>query len=260
MTLREIFANQETDPVPVAVRIGDLVHGLRITGADPATGALADSLEAQSEQALTNLRSAIEAAGGSLDNVAQVSFFFKAFQGSTMREVINPLWEKLFTDPDRRPTYKFMPATGLPEGQLVHLEFWAVLGESRRSIQIPGVAHTNPIPFGVRMGRYLFSSRCLPADPATGKNPEGLERQLECSLGNASTLLEHAGLAWADVTQGRAFLTDNANLPAIEAAWRAKFVDSAPAPLAPVLYGIGGNAHVYIEFIAVDRAAEEARP
>jgi 2-iminobutanoate/2-iminopropanoate deaminase len=196
------------------------------------------------------LRASRTAAGGSTDNIAQVSFFFATFSASIMREVVNPLWEKMFTDANERPTYKFMPAPNLPAGREVHCEFWAVLGEKRRSIQIPGVSHTNPIPFGVRMGRYLFSSRCLPADPATGRNPEGMERQLECSLGNASTLLDLAGMKWPDVSGGRAFVSNLDYVPAVTAAWNARFDGSKPAPLRPVLYGAGGNAHVYVEFIA----------
>jgi 2-iminobutanoate/2-iminopropanoate deaminase len=254
MTIQEIFANQETDPVPIGIKVDDLVHGLRITGADPATGKLPESLEAQSEQALANLQRAVEAAGGSLDNVAQVSFFFKNFAGSIMRDVINPLWVKLFTDENSRPTYKFMPAPDLPDNQLVHLEFWAVLGQKRTSIQIPNVAHTNPIPFGVRIGRYLFSSRCLPMDPETGSNAEGLENQLACSLGNASTLIDMARLSWSDVTQGRVFLTDLNNLPIVAERWQEKFGHAPAAPLQPVLYGVGGNAHVYVEFMAVAKA------
>lgn len=254
MTLQEIFVNQETDPIPVGIKVDDLIHGLRITGADPTTGKLPESLEAQSAQALANLQRAVEAAGGSLDNVAQVSFFFKNFAGSVMRDVINPLWVKLFRDENSRPTYKFMPAPELPDNQLVHLEFWAVLGQKRTSIQIPKVAHTNPIPFGVRIGRYLFSSRCLPMDPETGANAEGLEKQLACSLGNASTLIEVAGLSWSDVTQGRAFLSSMDSLPIVTEAWQAKFGRGHAAPLLPVLYGVGGNAHVYVEFIAAAKA------
>ncbi|MPZ48610.1 MAG: hypothetical protein GEU75_04730 [Dehalococcoidia bacterium] len=248
--MQEIFANQAHDPIPVAVKLGDLIHGARVTGADPATSELPDTLEAQSANALQNMKAAVEAAGASLDNVGQVSFFFKNFSGAVMRDVINPLWVEMFTDEDSRPTYKFMPAPELPGDQQVHVEFWAVPGQKRNSIQIPNVAHTNPIPFGVKMGRYLFSSRCLPMDPATGKNPEGLDPQLSCSLGNASTLLDMAGMSWGDVTQGRAFLTDMANLPKIESAWKAK----TSAPLAPVVYGVGGNAQVYVEFIAAGKA------
>ena len=254
MTIQEIFTNQAHDPIPVALKVDDLVHGLRINGADPSTGDLPESVEAQTEQALRNVKSAVEAAGGSIDNIAQVSFFFKNFAGSIMREVVNPLWEKMFTDPDGRPTYKFMPAPELPGNELVHLEFFAVPGQKRNSIQIPNVAHTNPIPFGVKMGRYLFSSRCLPMDPATGKNPEGLESQLSCSINNASTLLDMAGMKWTDVSNGRAFVSDMANLPAVQKAWQDKFSGGKAAPLAPVLYGVGGNALVYVEFIAAQKA------
>lgn len=255
MQVQEIFLNQDQEPIPVGVRVDDLVHGLRITGSDPATGQLPEDLSAQVEFAFENLRQAVEAAGGSADSVAQVSFFFRDFQGSVMREIVNPLWVKMFPDEGDRPTYKFMGAPGLPREHLVQLEFWAVPGQRRRSIQIPGVAHTNPIPFGVRIGRYLFSSRCLPMDPATGQNAEGLEAQLECSLGNATTLIDMGGLTWPDVTQGRAFLTDLAHLPVVRERWNAKFGEASPAPLEAVRYGGVGSAQVYFEVMAVAQGA-----
>jgi enamine deaminase RidA (YjgF/YER057c/UK114 family) len=91
-------------------------------------------------------------------------------------------------------------------------------------------------------------------DPATGKNPEGLEAQLSCSINNASTLLDMAGMKWTDVSNGRAFVSDMANLPAVQKAWQDKFGGGKAAPLAPVLYGVGGNALVYVEFIAAQKA------
>jgi hypothetical protein len=108
------------------------------------------------------MKRAVEAAGAATDNIAQVSFFFKNFSGGVMRDVINPLWVAMFTDENARPTYKFMPAPELPGDQQVHVEFWAVPGQKRNSIQIPNVAHTNPIPFGVKMGRYLFPPAACP--------------------------------------------------------------------------------------------------
>jgi 2-iminobutanoate/2-iminopropanoate deaminase len=252
--MQEIFGNQEHDPIPVGLKFDDLVHGTRVTGVDPQTGELPEGQQAQTANAMQNLKRAVESAGGSLDNVAQVSFFFKEFQQGTMREVVNPLWTEMFTDENARPTYKFMPAPELPAGQEVHVEFWAVLGQKRTSIQIPNVAHTNPIPFGVKMGRYLFSSRCLPMDPATSKNAEGPEAQLSCSLGNATTLLNMAGLSWSDVTQGRAFMGDLGFFPTMEQAWKAKFGGSGAPPLHPVRYGNGPTAPVYVEFIAAAKA------
>ena len=37
----------------------------------------------------------------------------------------------------------------------------------------------------------------------------------------------------------------------VKGAWDANFKGGTPAPLRPVRYGVGGNAHVYVEFIAV---------
>ena len=159
-TLSELFLGD--DAIPVGVRIDDVIHGLRIRGTDPAQG-------------LDNLEHVVEAAHASLDNVAQVSFFVK--DPAQLRE-INPAWLKMFPNADDRPTYKFMTAADLPSERPVHLEFFAVANQRRKLLHIPNVAHTNPIPMGVRIGNYVFSSRVLPYDPQTGQplnNPEALK-------------------------------------------------------------------------------------
>jgi len=145
--MRELFL--ESDPIPVGLQVGDLIHGLRLAAADAVS-------------AMRSMRAIVAGAGASLDNVAQVSFFLR--ERADMPS-INPAWLATFPDDQDRPTYKFMTAD-LPGDARVHVEFWAVAGQRRRMLHIPNVAHTNPIPMRIRIGPYVFSSRVLPYDPA----------------------------------------------------------------------------------------------
>ena len=245
--INEVYADQSVNAVPVAVTAGALVRGSRISGADPASGALPGTIEAQLANCHANLRQAIENAGGTLDNVAHVSMYFADFARD--REAMNPPWVAAFPKEDDRPTYKFM-TTPLPDGQLVSMDFWGVLDARRELLAIDGVAHTNPIPLGVLMGGYLFSSRMLPFDPATGKAAEGPEAQVRFLFGNSRALLNEAGMDWANVFQARTFLADLAFVDLVRPLWEQAFPDAATRPaLNPVRYG-AGVLQVMIEFVA----------
>lgn len=244
-----VFGNQDVDPIPLGTLAGDLLHGVRISGRDPQTGKLGDGIQAQLKSAYANMRLCMENAGGSIDNIAHVSMYWSDF--ATDRGEMNPPWVEFFPNDDDRPTYKFMPAN-LPEGERVAFEFFAVLGARRKLLAVNGVAHTNPIPLGVRIGRYLFSSRMLPYDPSTGAAADGAEKQAGFLFANTEALLKQGGMGWSNVFQGRAFLADPTHGALIDPRWEAAFPDAAKRPkLERVRYG-GGALQVMLEVIAAE--------
>ncbi|MBT3552398.1 MAG: RidA family protein [Rhodospirillaceae bacterium] len=245
-TISEIFANPETDPIPSGIRMGDLVQGLRIDGKDPASGDIPDSLEAQIAGAFENMRRAITNAGGGLGNIAQVSIFFE--DGPTGMTLLNAAWEEAFPDADDRPTYKFI-TTPLVGGRQVQFEFFGVLNASRQVIELPVVAHTNPIPMGVRIGDYLFTSRVLPFSPETGKPGEDAASQADFVFHNVGATLEAGGMGWDAVRQGRLFLSDMGGLPSLRERWSSQFGGEA-RPLHPIHYAVAPSLLVMLEVIA----------
>jgi 2-iminobutanoate/2-iminopropanoate deaminase len=221
MSIREVFLGE--DPIPVGIRVGDLVHLVRLTN-------------------FQELSHAVQAAGASLDNVAQVSFFVR--NREDLRD-INPPWLEMFPDENDRPTYKFM----LADEPMV--EAFAVAGQRRRPLHIPNVAHTNPIPMGVRIGDYLFSSRVLPYDPATGQAVEGVDRQAECLFQNVRALLEVGDMQPAHIRQGRLFLSDLSYQAVAERHWQAL---THNAVLDVTRYTLAPSLLVMLEVIAARRA------
>jgi 2-iminobutanoate/2-iminopropanoate deaminase len=246
--VQEVFGSQDVDPIPWGIRVGNVVHGLRISGVERATGKLAADVDGQMQLALHNVRHVVEGAGASLDNVAQVSIFLK--NREDMRAVNGP-WVEMFPDAEDRPTYKFMQAGNLLGDQLVRLEFFALAGERRRVLAVPNVAHTNPIPMGVRIGNMLFSSRVLPYDQSTGRPADGVERQAECLFQNARTLLDVGDVPPSAITQGRLFLVDPTSLPLAERHWHALVGSAAGPVLHAVNYSLAPALKVMLEFIAV---------
>jgi enamine deaminase RidA (YjgF/YER057c/UK114 family) len=244
--LTEIFGNPDIDPIPLGIRVDSLVHASRLTGIDLETGKLGTSIEEQLELVHAAIRHVVETAGGTIDNVAQVSFFLKNFDD---RSLINPPWVAMFPNDQDRPTYKFM-AANLPEGCFVQAEMWAVIEGRRQVIYTPPVAHTNPIPMGVKIGGYLFSSRILPFEPSTNATANGLERQAELVFQNLATFLEVAQMDRADLLQARLFVSDRAHVSTIQEYWDAFFKDSANRPIIrTVLYPQTPAAMVYLEVI-----------
>ena len=245
-TISEIFAHGETDPIPAGIRMGDLVHGASISGEDPASGDIPGSLEAQIANAFGNMQGAITNAGGGLGNIAQVSVFFE--DGRAGMKLLNALWEETFPDADDRPTYKFI-TTPLTGGRLVQFEFFGVLNASRQVINLPVVAHTNPIPMGVRIGDYLFTSRVLPFSPETGKPGEDAAEQADFVFHNVGATLEAGGMGWDAVRQGRLFLSDMGGLPSLRERWSSQFGGEA-RPLHPIHYAVAPSLLVMLEVIA----------
>lgn len=119
----EVQGLAHANPIPTAVRIDNLVFSGGIFGVDPATGQAPATLAAQSERLFANLRLVIEAAGGSLDDIAKLTIWLK---DPSDRAGLNDAWLATFPDPDDRPV-RHTSRADLKEPMLVQAEFTAVL-------------------------------------------------------------------------------------------------------------------------------------
>ena len=114
----------QTNGAPVAlgpysqgIRSGDLVFCSGQLGLDPATGELADGVEAQAERALRNLQSVLDAAGLGFDDVVKTTIFL-ADVGDFA--AVNAIYAKVMPDPP--PARSTVGVSGLPKGALVEVE------------------------------------------------------------------------------------------------------------------------------------------
>ena len=69
-------APQALGPYSQAIVAGGFVFCSGMAGIDPATGAVPDGIEAQTEQALSNLDAVLAAAGASMDDVVKTTVFY----------------------------------------------------------------------------------------------------------------------------------------------------------------------------------------
>src|SRR5712664_1770136 len=137
--LGELIGSTQADPEALGRRVEDLVYGCGITGRDRWNGQCGSGPARQADDALSNVDSYLRDFGGTLDNVSRVSFFLR--DPRDIRKV-NEAWTARFPSEDNRPTYKFMGAR-LNDPEEVRLDFFAVLGQERKCLHLPAVAHGN---------------------------------------------------------------------------------------------------------------------
>lgn len=112
------------NPIPAACRIGPLVESGSVLGTDPATGKLADGMEAQCRHMLDNLRRIIEAAGGNTSDIVKLTVWMK---DRSQRPALNAPWLEMFPDPATRPARHTMHAPELDMGKLIECTFTAYI-------------------------------------------------------------------------------------------------------------------------------------
>lgn len=114
---------QHNAPIPMGVKIGGFLFSSGISGKDPSADRLPDDPARQAELMFTNMRTLLERAGGTLDDVAHVTVYVK---DDAYREHLNREWLAAFPDSDDRPARHTL-RWDLPGGMLLQCELIAVL-------------------------------------------------------------------------------------------------------------------------------------
>ncbi len=104
-------APEALGPYSQAIVAGDMVFCSGMAGIDPATGEAAEGIEAQTEQALRNLASVLDAAGCSMNDVVKTTIFYADVEDFGL---INEVYARHVPDP---PPARSAPAhVRLPRG------------------------------------------------------------------------------------------------------------------------------------------------
>jgi enamine deaminase RidA (YjgF/YER057c/UK114 family) len=191
----EVYPETRSVCEPLGLRIGQLVVslGLAAPGGD---GEQPGELEDQVRTVFQAMKELAERSGGGLENIAKATAYVRT---EHEREPVNGLWwEELFPDPADRPAYKVLVAP-LPAGRAIELDVLAVLGATRRRIDVPGVPARDPT---VEIGGLVFTSRVHGTVPFTGDQVAagGVRGQARQAFQNVLTLVSLAGGTAADIT------------------------------------------------------------
>src|SRR6059058_107545 len=69
----------------------------------------------------------------------------------------------------------------------------------RRSFEVPGLQHENPIPMGCIIGPFMMSSGIFGMEPETRKTPPDIESQCRLMFANVRRVMEAAGGSVDDI-------------------------------------------------------------
>jgi 2-iminobutanoate/2-iminopropanoate deaminase len=110
-------------PYSHAIGFGDLVFCSGQLGLDPATGELADGVEAQAERALSNLMAVLDAAGLGPADVVKTTIFLADMADFPK---VNAVYGRFFPEP--YPARSTVQVAALPKAGLVEIEAIAAGG------------------------------------------------------------------------------------------------------------------------------------
>jgi reactive intermediate/imine deaminase len=110
-------------PYSQGIRAGGTVYLSGQLGLDPATGTLAEGVEAQAHRVFKNLRAVAQAAGGELDDIVKLTLLMADLADFAK---VNEIMMTYFTAPyPARATYQ---VAALPKAARVEVEGVLVLG------------------------------------------------------------------------------------------------------------------------------------
>lgn len=105
-------------PYSAAIRVGDFVYTSGQLGLDPASGNLVEGgVEAETRQALENLKAVLEAAGAGLKDVVKTTVFLRDM-GDFVK--MNAIYAGFFIE--KPPARSAVQVAALPKGGAVEIE------------------------------------------------------------------------------------------------------------------------------------------
>ena len=102
--------------------------------------------------------------------------------------------------------------------------------EKRRSIDVAGAKHVNPIPSASRRGPFVVSGAISGTDPETGKVPADLDEQCRLMFENVRRVMAAAGGSPDDIVKMTVWITDRSLRPILNTHWVAMFPDPHSRP------------------------------
>lgn len=122
----------------------------------------------------------------------------------------------------------------------------------RKSINIDGFKHVNPIPNASMIGNLVMSGVILGVETATGKLPPDLKQQCVNMFGHVRNIVERAGCTLDDVIKITVWLKDPADRVALNEEWVKLFPDPESRPARHALpHAGGGDALILCDVVAV---------
>ncbi|MBO0503739.1 reactive intermediate/imine deaminase [Aeromonas veronii] len=206
---------------------------------DPATGKMVSGdVTAQARQCLSNLKAIIESIGHVMDDMVKATIFLKEMADL---EAVNAVYREFF--PGYLPTRTTLAVAALPLGALVQIDAIISNGEGtfpQDPCPLVKLAHNSDKaphnPFSthtVAFSHYNNIGAQLPVDAASGQLVAGgIKEQAAQCLHNIKAVLEGIDVPFDDIVKVTVYLTNLADLDAVNEVYTTFFPDSAIARAA----------------------------
>ena len=218
--------NNISAQLPVDTKTGKLVSG---------------DIQAQARQCLTNIQAIVQSIGHVMDDMVKVTLFLKNMGDL---EAVDAVYREFF--PRNLPTRTVLAVAGLPLGAAIQMDALLSNGEgtfpqapcpliklARNSCRAPA----DPLStHSVAFSHYNNIGAQLPVDAATGELVAGgIQEQAAQCLRNIKTVLESIDVPFDDIVKVTVYLTNLADLDAVNEVYTTFFPDSAIARAAAYL-------------------------
>ncbi|MEB6605729.1 RidA family protein [Aeromonas sanarellii] len=209
---------------------------------DPRTGKLIEGdIQAQARQCLTNIQAIVQSIGHGMEDMVKVTLFLKDMGDL---EAVDTVYREFF--PHSLPTRTVLAVAALPLGAAVQMDALLSNGEgtfpqtpcpliklARNSDRAP----QDPLSCqSVAFSHYNNIGAQLPLDPASSALIDGgIREQAAQCLRNIKTVLEGIDVPFDDIVKVTVYLTNLADLEAVNEVYTTFFPDSAIARAAAYL-------------------------
>lgn len=205
---------------------------------DPATGEIVTGcIKTQATQCLQNLKEVLTSIGQTMDDVVRMTVFLTDIADL---DAVNDAYKEFF--PTYVPTRTAVAVAALPKGASIQIEavtsygLGTIPGAPQAGDLVKVASNTEKAPVcplssqSVAFSHYNNLSAQLPIDPATGKLVEGcVKTQTAQCLKNIKAILESIDVPFDDIVKITIFLTNLADVDAVNEVYTTFFPDSAIA-------------------------------
>ena len=123
---------------------------------------------------------------------------------------------------------------------------------SLKSVDVPGGPKVGgPYSLAIDTGSLVFVAGQVGRNPETGQLEDGIEAQADRVMKNITTILDAAGLTWANVAKTTCLLADINDFDTFNGVYSRYVSDPNPARATYSVKALPGGALVEVEAFAV---------
>lgn len=228
-----------------AIDAGDYIY---VSGQGPRRpdGTLPENLEGQVRQAFANIKTIVEAAGLTMDNVVYTQVYL---QDVGKNDQMDSVFREYF--PKTPPARAVLGVARVPDPPI---EVSAVAVRNladRRAITPPNFKRDVASP-GILTHDRLFISSMPGSDPETGKIPDDPAAQVDLALDRMQAVVKAAGLEMANMVFVNPYLTSDIPHKVMNERYARRFeFGNTPARATIEVSSLPGGAHIEYTGVAV---------